>query len=61
MRIKMTVIIDLTQPASKAEIRDYVRQAVKEYGGDLHPSSPFFSTKLRVMPGKIETVRKLVK
>jgi hypothetical protein len=61
MRIECKVTIDLKEPAKPSEIRDYIRTALNEFGGEFHTSSPFFPTKIRAMPAGIKKVRKIRK
>jgi hypothetical protein len=61
VKVKCEVIMILDQPAEKSAIRDYIRQAVGSYGGQFHSSSPFFSTKIKAIPGKIEKMENATK
>jgi hypothetical protein len=59
LRVQMVVEIELSAPIGKSAIREYVREAVANYGGQFHHTSPFWPTKIKARPvGKIWMVRK---
>jgi hypothetical protein len=42
------VTVKVSDEATRTEVRDFVREAVECWGGQLHPDDPFFNLRDKV-------------
>jgi len=59
MKVSLQVNIELLHPASKSDIKAYVKEAVRFLGGGLHPLDDMFANVKEVTTGKVTVVREV--